>query len=231
MHKDLSLSVAKTLAEEIDRGLRGQGLCDVRRRGRSRRRDDGRDARRQRPPAHHGERAAQGLHRDDLQADHGGIRQEAATTPIQSAHQQVTLPNVIAIPGGQPIKAGNEVIGGIGAVRLARRRRRLRQCRHGKVKDQLQVSSRHAGHSADRAKSRRTGSILRPLSRPPQDDVLHRLLKFQHEIVDRHGRLVAREVVGVVGVAPEIAFGDELETGRLDFLAAASLLRCDAASC
>jgi len=28
--------------------------------------------------------------------------------------QQVTLPNVIAIPGGQPIKVGNEVIGGIG---------------------------------------------------------------------------------------------------------------------
>jgi uncharacterized protein GlcG (DUF336 family) len=28
--------------------------------------------------------------------------------------QQVTLPNVIAIPGGLPIKAGDEVIGGIG---------------------------------------------------------------------------------------------------------------------
>ena len=29
--------------------------------------------------------------------------------------QQVTLPNVIAIPGGLPIKLGGEVIGGIGA--------------------------------------------------------------------------------------------------------------------
>ena len=28
--------------------------------------------------------------------------------------QQVTLPNVIAIPGGQPIKVGNEVVGGVG---------------------------------------------------------------------------------------------------------------------
>jgi uncharacterized protein GlcG (DUF336 family) len=28
--------------------------------------------------------------------------------------QQVTLPNVIAIPGGLPIKAGNDVIGGVG---------------------------------------------------------------------------------------------------------------------
>jgi len=29
--------------------------------------------------------------------------------------QQVTLPNVIAIPGGMPIKFGEEVIGGVGA--------------------------------------------------------------------------------------------------------------------
>src|SRR5579862_5663183 len=28
--------------------------------------------------------------------------------------QQVTLPNVIAIPGGLPIKAGDEVVGGVG---------------------------------------------------------------------------------------------------------------------
>jgi len=29
--------------------------------------------------------------------------------------QQVTLPNVIAIPGGVPIKVGDEIVGGIGA--------------------------------------------------------------------------------------------------------------------
>ena len=29
--------------------------------------------------------------------------------------QQVTLPNIIAIPGGLPIKVGDEVIGGVGA--------------------------------------------------------------------------------------------------------------------
>lgn len=29
-------------------------------------------------------------------------------------HQQVTLPNVIAIPGGLPVKAGDDVIGGAG---------------------------------------------------------------------------------------------------------------------
>jgi uncharacterized protein GlcG (DUF336 family) len=34
--------------------------------------------------------------------------------PNSVAHQQVTLPNVIAIPGGQPIKSGTDVIGGVG---------------------------------------------------------------------------------------------------------------------
>jgi uncharacterized protein GlcG (DUF336 family) len=34
--------------------------------------------------------------------------------PTSVAHQQVTLPNVIAIPGGQSIKAGTQVIGGVG---------------------------------------------------------------------------------------------------------------------
>jgi uncharacterized protein GlcG (DUF336 family) len=29
--------------------------------------------------------------------------------------QQVTLPNIIAIPGGLPIKVGTEVVGGVGA--------------------------------------------------------------------------------------------------------------------
>jgi uncharacterized protein GlcG (DUF336 family) len=35
--------------------------------------------------------------------------------PNSVAHQQVTLPNVIAIPGGQPIKIDNQVVGGVGA--------------------------------------------------------------------------------------------------------------------
>jgi len=34
--------------------------------------------------------------------------------PNSVVHQQVTLPNVIAIDGGVPIKVGNDVIGGIG---------------------------------------------------------------------------------------------------------------------
>jgi len=58
--------------------------------------------------------------------------------PNSVAHQQVTLPNVIAIPGGVPIKAGNEVIGGIG---LSGSPGIDEECVNGgleKVKDQLQ---------------------------------------------------------------------------------------------
>jgi uncharacterized protein GlcG (DUF336 family) len=36
----------------------------------------------------------------------------ADNNPI--VHQQVTLPNIIAIPGGLPVKVGDEVIGGAG---------------------------------------------------------------------------------------------------------------------
>jgi uncharacterized protein GlcG (DUF336 family) len=35
--------------------------------------------------------------------------------PNSVAHQQITLPGVIAIPGGVPIKSGDEILGGIGA--------------------------------------------------------------------------------------------------------------------
>jgi uncharacterized protein GlcG (DUF336 family) len=35
--------------------------------------------------------------------------------PNSVAHQWVTLPNVILIPGGQPIKIDNKVVGGVGA--------------------------------------------------------------------------------------------------------------------
>jgi uncharacterized protein GlcG (DUF336 family) len=38
--------------------------------------------------------------------------QEMKTRPVR--REQTTLPNVIAINGGVPIKAGNEVIGGVG---------------------------------------------------------------------------------------------------------------------
>jgi len=37
---------------------------------------------------------------------------EMATRPVR--REQTTLPNVIAIPGGVPIKVGNDVLGGVG---------------------------------------------------------------------------------------------------------------------
>src|SRR5205823_529092 len=46
-----------------------------------------------------------------------------------------------------------------------------------------------------------------------------RLAKLEHELVHRAGRTVDREVARVLGVAQEIAFGDELEAGRLDLAA------------
>src|SRR6516165_5596305 len=48
----------------------------------------------------------------------------------------------------------------------------------------------------------------------------HRLLKFEHELVHRlAARRLDRKVARILGVAPEIACGDELESGRLDFAA------------
>jgi uncharacterized protein GlcG (DUF336 family) len=58
--------------------------------------------------------------------------------PASVAHQQVTLPNVIAIPGGQPIKVGNEVIGGIGVSGSPGVDDDCVDAGMAKVKDQLQ---------------------------------------------------------------------------------------------
>jgi uncharacterized protein GlcG (DUF336 family) len=52
--------------------------------------------------------------------------------------QQITLPSVIAIPGGVPIKAGNEVIGGIGVSGSPGVDEDCVNASLDKVKDQLQ---------------------------------------------------------------------------------------------
>jgi hypothetical protein len=50
------------------------------------------------------------------------------------------------------------------------------------------------------------------------DKSSHWLLKFEHELVDRFAaRRLDRKVARILGVAPEIAFGDELESDRFDF--------------
>ena len=52
----------------------------------------------------------------------------------------------------------------------------------------------------------------------------HRLLEFEHEIVDRRVGPVTWEVVRIVRVSPEIAFGNDPEARRFDFLAQRALL-------
>jgi uncharacterized protein GlcG (DUF336 family) len=58
--------------------------------------------------------------------------------PNSVAHQQVTLPNVIAIDGGLPIKIGNDVIGGIGISGSPGVDSQCSQAGLDKIKDELQ---------------------------------------------------------------------------------------------
>jgi uncharacterized protein GlcG (DUF336 family) len=58
--------------------------------------------------------------------------------PNSVAHQQVTLPNVIAIDGGIPIKAGNDVIGAVGVSGSPGVDSDCSNAGVDKVKDQLQ---------------------------------------------------------------------------------------------
>jgi len=58
--------------------------------------------------------------------------------PNSVAHQQVTLPSVIAIDGGVPIKVGNEVIGAAGLSGSPGVDSECVQAGIDKVKDQLQ---------------------------------------------------------------------------------------------
>jgi uncharacterized protein GlcG (DUF336 family) len=113
MHRDLSLSVARTIAEEavaacaaktyavsavvVDRD--GETIVELR--GDNAAPHTMENARR---------KAYTAMTFRQPTVDYAKKLQD----PNSVAHQQVTLPNVIAIPGGQPIKAGNEVVGGIG---------------------------------------------------------------------------------------------------------------------
>src|SRR5262252_6568113 len=52
----------------------------------------------------------------------------------------------------------------------------------------------------------------------------HRLLKFEHELIYcSAARRLDREVARILRVAPEIAFGDKLESNRFDFAAQRTL--------
>ncbi len=114
MHKDLTLSVAKTLAEETVAACAAKGYPEsavvvdrdgetiVEMRGDNAAPHTMENARR---------KAYTAMSFRQPTADYA----KKLLDPNSVAHQQVTLPNVIAIPGGQPIKVGNDVVGGIGA--------------------------------------------------------------------------------------------------------------------
>jgi len=113
MHKDLSLDIAKTIAEGAVAACAAKGYpvsaVVVNRDGDT-------------IVAMHGDEASPHTMENARRKAYTAMSFKQPTAeyakklqdPTAVAHQQVTLPNVIAIPGGQPIKTGNQVIGGIG---------------------------------------------------------------------------------------------------------------------
>jgi uncharacterized protein GlcG (DUF336 family) len=113
MHKDLSLGIAKTIAEEAVAACAAKGYpvsaVVVNRDGDT-------------IVAMHGDEASPHTMENARRKAYTAMTFKQPTAeyakklqdPTSVAHQQVTLPNVIAIPGGQPIKVGDQVIGGVG---------------------------------------------------------------------------------------------------------------------
>jgi uncharacterized protein GlcG (DUF336 family) len=137
MHKDLPLAVAKTIAEEavaacaaktyavsavvVDRD--GETIVEMR-----------------------GDNAAPHTMENARRKAYTAMTFKQTTAeyakklldPNSVAHQQVTLPNVIAIPGGVPIKAGDDVVGGVGVSGSPGVDEGCVNAALDKVKDQLQ---------------------------------------------------------------------------------------------
>lgn len=137
MHKDLSLSVAKTIAEEAVAACAAKGYATsavvvdrdgetiVEMRGDNAAPHTMENARR---------KAYTAMTFKQTTADYAKKLQD----PNSVAHQQVTLPNVIAIPGGVPLKVGDEVVGGVGVSGSPGIDEDCINAALDKVKDQLQ---------------------------------------------------------------------------------------------
>jgi uncharacterized protein GlcG (DUF336 family) len=114
MHKDLSLSVARTIAEGAVAACAEKGYAVsavvVDRDGETIVEMRGDDA-----APHTMENARRKAYTAMTFKQPTAEYAKKLQDPNSVAHQQVTLPNVIAIPGGQPIKIDNEVVGGVGA--------------------------------------------------------------------------------------------------------------------
>jgi uncharacterized protein GlcG (DUF336 family) len=137
MHKDLSLDVAKTIAEGAVAACAAKGypVSAV---------VVNRDS--DTIVAMHGDEASPHTMENARRKAYTAMSFKQPTAeyakklqdPTSVAHQQVTLPNVIAIPGGQPIKVGNQVIGGVGVSGSPGVDDDCVNAGLGKVKDQLQ---------------------------------------------------------------------------------------------
>jgi uncharacterized protein GlcG (DUF336 family) len=114
MHKDLSLSVAKAIAEGAVAACAEKGYAVsavvVDRDGETIVEMRGDDA-----APHTMENARRKAYTAMTFRQPTAEYAKKLQDPNSVAHQQVTLPNVIAIPGGQPIKIDNQVVGGVGA--------------------------------------------------------------------------------------------------------------------
>ena len=114
MHKDLSLSVAKAIAEGAVAACAEKGYAVsavvVDRDGETIVEMRGDDA-----APHTMENARRKAYTAMSFRQPTAEYAKKLQDPNSVAHQQVTLPNVIAIPGGQPIKTDNQVVGGVGA--------------------------------------------------------------------------------------------------------------------
>jgi uncharacterized protein GlcG (DUF336 family) len=137
MHEDLPLSIAKTIAEETIAACAAKGWAEsavvvdrdgatiVEMRGDNASPHTVENARR---------KAYTAMTFKQPTAEYAKKLQD----PNSVAHQQVTLPNVIAIPGGQPIKVGDQVVGGVGASGSPGFDDDCVNAGMAKVKDQLQ---------------------------------------------------------------------------------------------
>ena len=136
MHKDLTLAVAKTLAEEAVAACQAKGWAEsavvVDRDGETIVEMRGDNA-----SPHTVENARRKAYTAMMfKMTTAEFIKRMATEPVR--REQTTLPNVIAIPGGQPIKVGNEVVGGIGASGSPGFDDDCVNAAMDKVKDQLQ---------------------------------------------------------------------------------------------
>jgi len=137
MHKDLPLSIAKTIAEETVAACAAKGYAEsavvvdrdgetiVEMRGDNAAPHTVENARR---------KAYTAMTFKQTTADYAKKLQD----PNSVAHQQVTLPNVIAIPGGVPLKSGDDIVGGVGASGSPGVDEDCINAALDKVKDQLQ---------------------------------------------------------------------------------------------